>query len=153
MRDKLEALLTDQAFLAAYCGSEAERGVHVLYEDPELGFQVLAHINEQARKSPPHDHGDSWAIYGQATEFTDMIEWERADDGTNRTHADVKPAKSYRLQPGKAGIYDDGKIHSIDYPDRSKFIRVTGTNLDVIPRIKINPETGEIDQMDAQRAT
>ena len=44
-----------------------QRGLKVLYEDPELKFQVLAHINDKARVSPPHDHGASWAIYGQAT--------------------------------------------------------------------------------------
>jgi hypothetical protein len=41
-------------------------GRHTLYEDPELGFVVLSHVNAKAAKSPPHDHGASWAIYGQA---------------------------------------------------------------------------------------
>ncbi len=90
----------------------------MLYEDPELGFQILAHINDKARVSPPHDHGASWAIYGQATQYTDMIEWEREDDGADPKHAKLKPAKKYRLEPGHAGIYQDGKIHSIDYPDK-----------------------------------
>ena len=103
---------------------EAPRGLHVLYEDPELGFQVLAHINDKARVSPPHDHGNSWAIYGQATHYTDMTEWEREDDGRDPQHAKLKPVKKYRLMPGHAGIYQDGKIHSIDYPDHARFVRV-----------------------------
>ena len=89
----------------------------MLYEDPKLGFQILAHINDKARVSPPHDHGASWAIYGQATHYTDMIEWEREDDGTIPDKAKLKPVKKYRLMPGHAGIYQDGTIHSIDYPD------------------------------------
>ena len=64
------------------CGDEAPQALRVLYEDKELGFQVLAHINEKARVSPPHDHGASWAIYGQATQYTDMTEWERVDGGS-----------------------------------------------------------------------
>ena len=52
---------------------DVPRGLKVLYEDPDLGFQVLAHINDKASVSPPHDHGASWAIYGQATHYTDMI--------------------------------------------------------------------------------
>ena len=65
-----------------HCGESAPRGLKVLYEDPDLGFQILAHINDKARASPPHDHGASWAIYGQATHYTDMIEWEREDDAS-----------------------------------------------------------------------
>lgn len=153
VRDRLEALLADRAFVDAHCGPDAQQGVHVLYDDPALGFQVLAHINDKARRSPPHDHGESWAIYGQATEFTDMIEWDRTDDGSDPSHAELRPARRYRLEPGKAGIYDDGKIHSIDYPDRSRFVRVTGADLDRIPRIKIDPDSGRIDRMDPQQAT
>ena len=110
----------------------------MLYEDPELKFQVLAHINEKARMSPPHDHGASWAIYGQAKLWTDMIEWKREDDGTDPRHAKLTPAKKYRLNPGQAGIYQDGAIHSIDYPDGARFVRVTGTDLEQVPRLKFN---------------
>ena len=68
-------------------------------------------------------------------------------------HAKLKPAKKYRLTPGKAGIYQDGAIHSIDYPDYARFIRVTGTNLDKINRIKIDLKTGAVEQMYAQQAS
>ncbi len=147
VRKDLERLLANPEFVGSYCGDDAPRGMKVLYEDPKLGFQVLAHINDKARVSPPHDHGHSWAIYGQATKHTDMIEWEREDDGKDSKHAKLKPVKKYRLNPGQAGIYQDGKIHSIDYPDYARFIRVTGTDLDKIPRIKIDLKTGEVAQM------
>ena len=153
VRRKLEQLLANKAFVEAYCGEQVPRGLKVLYEDPDLGFQVLAHINDKARVSPPHDHGASWAIYGQASKYTDMIEWEREDDGRDPAHAKLKPAKKYRLNPGHAGIYEDGKIHSIDYPDRAVFVRVTGTNLDKINRIRIDMKTGEVHQMTPQQAT
>jgi len=153
VRANLERLLANEEFIDECCGDAVSCGLKVLYEDPTLGFQILAHINDKARVSPPHDHGASWAIYGQATEYTDMIEWEREDDGTDPKHAKLKPIKKYRLTPGKAGIYQDGTIHSIDYPDYARFIRVTGTNLDKIDRIKIDLETGAIEKMYAQRAT
>jgi hypothetical protein len=76
-----------------------------------------------------------------------MTEWQREDDGSDPTHAKLKAAKKYRLMPGHAGIYQDGDIHSIDYPDNARFIRVTGTDLDKIDRIKIDPTTGEIATM------
>ena len=147
VRVNLEKLLGNPEFIREYCSDDVPRGLKVLYEDAKLGFQVLAHINDKARVSPPHDHGDSWAIYGQATKYTDMIEWEREDDGSDPQHAKLKPVKKYRLTPGKAGIYQDGRIHSIDYPDYARFIRVTGTDLDKIPRIKIDLKSGAVEQM------
>jgi hypothetical protein len=153
VRLRLERLLAEPAFIRQYCSDEAPQGLRVLYEDNELGFQILAHINDKARVSPPHDHGRSWAIYGQATKYTEMIEWERVDDGNDATHAALRPSKKYRLEPGHAGIYQDGAIHSIDYPDKARFIRVTGTNLDRIDRVRFDLATGAIHQMTPQRAT
>jgi len=153
VRQNLERLLANPEFIEEYCGDKVPRGLKVLYEDDKLGFQVLAHINDKARISPPHDHGASWAIYGQATKYTDMTEWEREDDGKDPKRAKLKPVKKYRLTPGKAGIYQDGKIHSIDYPDYARFVRVTGTNLDKIDRIKIDLKTGVVEQMYVQQAT
>jgi predicted metal-dependent enzyme (double-stranded beta helix superfamily) len=153
VRAHLERLLNEPDFVKEYCADDIPRGLTVLHDDPELGFQVLAHLNDKARVSPPHDHGASWAIYGQATKYTEMTEWEREDDGSDPRHAKLKPAKKYRLNPGHAGIYQDGKIHSIDYPDRAAFVRVTGTNLDKINRIRIDLKTGEVEQMTPQQAT
>ena len=153
VRSNLERLLANPDFIKAYCDDDQPRGVKVLYEDPKLGFQVLAHINEKARVSPPHDHGASWAIYGQANKYTDMIEWAREDDSHNPNRAALKPAKSYRLNPGQAGIYQDGAIHSIDYPDSARFVRVTGTDLEKINRIKIDLSTGVVEQIQARQAS
>ena len=152
VRVRLERLLANPEFVQQYCGDQVPRGLKVLYEDPDLGFQVLAHINDKARVSPPHDHGASWAIYGQATHWTDMIEWDREDNGPDGK-AKLKPAKKYRLLPGHAGIYQDGKIHSIDYPDYARFIRVTGTNLDKIDRVRFDLASGKVHQMTPQQAT
>jgi predicted metal-dependent enzyme (double-stranded beta helix superfamily) len=146
----LERLLKNEDFVAEYCGDDQPTGIKVLYEDPTLGFQVLSHVMGKARVSPPHDHGKSWAIYGQAKQYTDMTEWQREDDGSDPNRAKLKPIKTYRLNPGQAGIYQDGAIHSIDYPDNARFVRVTGTDLDKIERIKIDLKTGEVATMRMQ---
>jgi hypothetical protein len=153
VRSRLERLLSNNEFVEEYCGEQVPRGLKVLYEDTELGFQVLAHINDKARTSPPHDHGESWAIYGQASHYTDMTEWEREDNGSDPAKAKLKPVKKYRLLPGHAGIYQDGKIHSIDYPDHARFVRVTGTNLDKIHRVSFDLASGKINRMAPQQAT
>jgi hypothetical protein len=153
VRASLERLLANRDFVETYCGEQVPRGLKVLYEDPALGFQILAHINDKARVSPPHDHGASWAIYGQATHYTDMIEWEREGGDADAGQAKLKPVKKYRLLPGHAGIYQDGTIHSIDYPDNARFVRVTGTNLDNIDRVRFDLATGKVHQMTPQQAT
>jgi predicted metal-dependent enzyme (double-stranded beta helix superfamily) len=153
IRVLLERLLKDKDFIAAHCSDRTPKGLHVLHDDGELGFQILAHINEKARASPPHDHGASWAIYGQASSYTEMTEFERVDDGADPGKAKLEATKKYRLNPGQAGIFQDGAIHSIDYPDGSRFVRVTGTNLDRIARASFDPKTGAVKQMAPQRAT
>jgi predicted metal-dependent enzyme (double-stranded beta helix superfamily) len=153
VRANLERLLQNRDFVETHCGDQVDRGLKVLYEDPDLKFQILAHVNDKARVSPPHDHGDSWAIYGQAKLWTDMTEWRREDNGKDPRHAKLTPAKKYRLNPGQAGIYQNGAIHSIDYPDKSRFVRVTGTDLDKIDRIRIDLATGEVHRMTPQQAT
>jgi hypothetical protein len=153
VRANLERLLGNADFIAKYCGDDQPRGVKVLYEDPKLGFQVLAHINTKAHASPPHDHGASWAIYGQATQYTDMTEWAREDDGKDPNRAKLKIAKQYRLTPGHAGIYQDGAIHSIDYPDNARFVRVTGTDLEKITRIRVDLKTGAVEQIYSKQAS
>lgn len=153
IRTLLERLLKDADFLAAHCSDRTPKGLYVLHDDAELGFQILAHLNEKARASPPHDHGASWAIYGQAASYTDMTEYRRIDDGADPGTAKLEVTKKYRLNPGQAGIFADGAIHSIDYPDGSLFVRVTGTNLDRIARVSFDPKTGAVKQMAAQRAT
>ena len=153
VRVRLEKLLSNADFVREHCGDDVPQGLKILYEDPKLGFQILAHINNKARAGEPHDHGASWAIYGQATKYTNMTEWVRVDDRRDPKRADLKQTKTYRLEAGHAGIFQDGAIHAIDYPDKSRFVRVTGTNLDNITRARFNLKTGEVHQMTPQMAT
>jgi predicted metal-dependent enzyme (double-stranded beta helix superfamily) len=141
VRQKLENLLLEDDFVAANCGPDATDGANLLYEDSELGFHILAHIMEKGHAGGVHDHGAAWAIYGQAVGYTDMTEWTRTDDGTTEGKATVEKDRSYRLERGQAGIFQDHKIHSIAYPDNARFIRVTGVDLQTIPRGRYNVET------------
>jgi predicted metal-dependent enzyme (double-stranded beta helix superfamily) len=144
VRGLLEKLLADRDFVAQHV-SAMPPGRHTLYEDAELGFVVLSHVNARGGKSPPHDHGASWAVYGQAAQYTDMTEWRRTDGGPNDQPgpATLEVARRYRLEPGRAGLYDVRDIHAIDYPDGARFVRVTGTDLECVPRLKFDLQRGE----------
>lgn len=143
VRVLLEKLLANPAFVDAAVGPAAPTGTRKLYEDKELGFVVLAHCNPKPHKSPPHDHGSSWAVYGQAVKHTDMSEYRRVDGGAGAGDARLEQIKTYRLEPGRAGVYDVGAIHAIDYPEGSRFVRVTGRDLDYVQRLKFDTTAGK----------
>jgi predicted metal-dependent enzyme (double-stranded beta helix superfamily) len=149
----LQRLIANEGFSEQTCGVDAPPGLHVLYADGPMGFQVLAHVNQKPRISPPHNHGNSWAVYGQVRGHTDMTEYRRVDDGSDAARAELEVIRKYRLEPGDVGIYVRGVIHSIDYPAGSRFIRITGTNLDRIQRQAFDLATGEIRQYALQQAT
>lgn len=144
VRQNLEKLLAVPDFIDAECGPGAEPGIRTIYQDAETGFNVLVHIYQTGKSGPPHDHGASWAIYGQVTEWTDMTIWTRKDDGAAEGLADLEKQNSFRIEPGKAGKFDVGDIHSIDFPDGSKFVRVTGTDLSAIQTNRFNAETKSV---------
>lgn len=144
IRTSLEQLLKNQTFVQAHCGPDAENGIHTLFRDPDKDFMVMAHINDQGRTSPPHDHGASWAIYGQATEFTDMTEYQRNDDGSEDGFADLEKTKKYRLEPGMAGMFGAHEIHSIHFPDTARFIRITGTDLGTLETLRYDLENKKV---------
>jgi hypothetical protein len=143
VRVLLEKLLANKSFVEAAVGPATPLGTRKLYEDKDLGFVVLAHCNAKPHKSPPHDHGASWAVYGQAVKHTDMSEYKRLDGGRGAGQAALEQVKSYRLEPGHAGVYDVGAIHAIDYPEGSRFVRVTGRDLDYVQRLKFDTAAGK----------
>ena len=142
VRQKLEQLLQDPDFCAEYVGPESKAGLEQIFEDPELGFCVLAYNMAAPRTSPPHDHGNSWAVYGQASGHTDMTIWS-ADEGG------IEPVRDFRLEPGQAGLFDVREIHSIQYDEGAKFVRVTGVDMNRENRRVWNPETGEVQEIES----
>ena len=142
IRSLIEKLLTNSGFIAERLGPHVAQGRHTLYEDPELKFCVLAHIDRSGRSSIPHDHGRSWAVYGQALGWSDMSLWKRKDGSSQAGPAELEKAGSFRLNPGQAGIFDIGTIHGVD---RSAgdccYVRVTGEDLEVVPRLKYDLDT------------
>lgn len=131
----LEDLLRDPQFVSsAVNDSTPER--QVLYEDPELGFCVLAHNYKGAKDSPPHDHGPSWAIYGQAKGETEMTDYELVAPAAEGKPGKARPVRSYKLTPGTAYVYNEGDLHSPRRRAPTQLIRIEGMNMDRIKRLK-----------------
>lgn len=143
-RAALEKLLKDEDFLRDHCGPERKAGIETVYRDEELGFNVLIHAYETGKSGPPHDHGDSWAIYGQAVGETIMSTWKRVDDGSAAGKAKLEKDQTYQLDPGMAGIFEPRDIHSIVITDNCRFVRVTGTDLGTIETLVYNTAEGTV---------
>ncbi len=141
---QLETLLVDPDFVARHFDPEKGQSAEVVYRDP-LGFNVLIH-HHRPQKNPgsPHNHGASWAIYGVARGFTDMTEWRRTDDGKTPGRAEIEKERTYRLTPGMAVPYRPRQIHNTYMPEGAWVVRVTGCDLDAIPRERFAPEKHEV---------
>ncbi len=114
-REKVRALVAQVLAEPAFVAESIPEGTperHVLYEDPELGFTILAHGYTGAKGSNPHDHGPSWAIYGQADGETIMTDWECLARPTEATPGKAKFIRDYVMKPGDAYLYDVGVLHS-----------------------------------------
>jgi predicted metal-dependent enzyme (double-stranded beta helix superfamily) len=131
----LEQALGDREFVAANI-SERTPERHVLYEDPELGFCILAHNYAAAKDSPPHDHGPSWAIYGQAKGETHMTDYERVAEPGEGTPGRARPLRTYKLVPGVAHVYNERDLHSPRRDGPTQLIRIEGMNMDRVKRAK-----------------
>jgi hypothetical protein len=143
----MERLVVDPQFVAEYFAEQQSLGLKRIFFDPELGFELMTYRFDKARASQPHDHGNSWAIYAQVREYTDMMEWERVDDGSNPAAATLKVKREYRLNPGHAGVYFARELHSTATPPGTRYLRITGTDLDVIERLRIDAATGRVEHV------
>ena len=131
----LQKALKDEDFVAqSFSGKLAER--NILYEDPEIGFCVIAHNYEGAKESAPHDHGPSWAIYGQARGETTMSDWDLLEPASTEKAGKVKKKREYKLKTGDAHVYNEGDLHSPSRAGPTRLIRIEGTNLEKVKRLK-----------------
>ena len=127
--------LKDPGFVAAQI-PEGTPERKVLYEDPELGFAILAHAYQGAKSSPPHDHGPSWAIYGQAKGETEMTDYALVAPAVEGKPGKARPVRTYKLTPGTAYVYNEGDLHSPLRRGPTQLIRIEGMNMDRIKRLR-----------------
>jgi hypothetical protein len=133
VRVLVEQALADPAFVATYIPPGVPER-HVLYEDSELGFTILAHGYIGAKGSKPHDHGPSWAIYGQASGETIMTDWECLARPTDGNPGKASHIRDYVMKPGDAYLYDVGVLHSPERKDDTRLLRIEGLNMAKVKR-------------------
>ncbi len=131
--------LTDEEFISQHLPDRkaGDDPREVLYEDPDLGFCICGHVYAGEAIGQPHDHGASWAIYGQAAGTTEMTDWQIVEPGSADKPSLVKPVKTYVIRPGDAHFYDVGDVHSPKRTAPTRLIRIEGKNLDAVTRSRI----------------
>lgn len=129
----LRQVLQDAEAVKSYLDPDTpERSV--LYEDPELGFCIVAHRYTGPKTSEPHDHAHSWAIYGQASGETQMHDYVLVEKAHGEKLGIVRRTDTYRLTPGVAHVYNEGDIHSPTRVEPTSLIRIEGTNMAHVTR-------------------
>jgi hypothetical protein len=129
----VQEVLKDQSFVDRYIPPDGPER-KLLYQDRELGFAILAHAYQGAKSSQPHDHGPSWAIYGQAAGQTIMTDWECLARPTDAIPGRARRVRDYTLTPGMAYLYEPGALHSPRREAATRLLRIEGTNLDRVKR-------------------
>jgi len=129
----VEEVLKDDAFVATHLSDDVPER-KILYEDPELGFCILGHVYHDSKGGNPHDHGPSWAIYGQARGETVMTDYEPVARPGEGKPGKARRIKDYRLKPGVAYLYNEGDLHSPRRDGPTRLIRIEGKNMEKVQR-------------------
>jgi len=134
VRALVQEVLKDDDFVTKYINDNTPDR-QVIYEDSELGFCICAHVNREAREANPHDHGSSWAIYGQVFGETEMSDWEILEPAVEGKPGQVRRARIYALKPGMAHLYNEGDVHSPKRLSTTGLIRIEGKNTQKMKRL------------------
>ena len=108
----------------------------LLYQDPDLGFCILAHNYPGPKAAPPHDHGPSWAIYAQVRGETKMCEYDLVQQATSDIPGKVAINKTYQMRPGDVYVYNEGGLHSPTRTEPTSLLRIEGTDMSKVMRLR-----------------
>ena len=134
VRQLVMKVLADPDFFTEQLNNLVTKERNVVYEDSNLGFCICVHVYDDAKEAAPHDHGPTWAIYGQADGETKMTDWRIVTPAANGAPAKIEQTRSYQLQPGDAHLYEIGDIHAPLRAGPTKLIRIEGRNTEHVTR-------------------
>lgn len=114
----LASLLEDPALKAA-CAKwpnlndwANERIANLLfYEDPTYGFVLNALVKNPGDKTPVHDHGHTWTLYGVLTGGETVIRYRRAEGGQS-DQALLAAIAQREVAPGYIDVVSPFEIHA-----------------------------------------
>ena len=120
-RDHLERLLRaapSEPWLAALRRDRPAN--EELYRDPDHGFVLLAHAEDEGLYRPPHDHGRGWVIYAMLEGEIEMGTYARIEDPQGGVR--LVKRDSTLVRAGQVQIYLPGDIHDTRCMTRSALL-------------------------------
>lgn len=109
-RARLEALVRADPAEGWLASLLAERPAsRELYRDPDHGFILLAHNENEGLYRPPHDHGRAWVVYCVHSGELEIRTYARASDPSGEVR--LVQRDSSVLGPGEARAYLPGDVH------------------------------------------
>ena len=142
-REKVRALVADAlkvpGFAAEHLDDPDAPERKVIYEDPDLKFCICAHVYTGPKEGNPHDHGPTWAIYGQAAGTTKMTDWDVVTPPDGEEPGTVRQTRAYQLVPGDAHLYEAGAVHAPLRDGPTKLIRIEGVDTTTVNRTPLTP--------------
>lgn len=130
----VEKALKDAAFVEAHLGKDDLPERTVIYQDKDLGFCICAHNYKGEKQGNPHDHGPTWAIYGQAVGETSMTDWKIVKQPSGDAPGEVEKTDTYVMKPGDAKLYPVGAVHAPYRDGPTKLIRIEGVDTMTVKR-------------------
>ncbi len=80
-----------------------------LYRDPEHGFILLAHVEQQDCYHPPHNHGNGWVCYAIQSGVMEMSTYSAVNGENEQTNLITRGAS--QINVGECSTYLPGDIH------------------------------------------
>jgi predicted metal-dependent enzyme (double-stranded beta helix superfamily) len=69
-------------------------------------------VRVPGRTGSVHDHADCWVLYGLVDGTESLERWDRLDDGSDPTYADIKLASVTTGSQGKVDLVPPRNIHA-----------------------------------------
>ena len=80
-----------------------------LHREPDNGFMLLAHNENEGLFRPPHDHGRAWVVYGVQSGELELRTYARVQAGGAEDRLVLRDTSL--LRAGEAKAYLPGDIH------------------------------------------
>ena len=146
----MQELLKTPGWLEEQIDLPAEGGFgrHVLHQDeefghPEGGFLLMCGIQRPGQDNLPHDHGNTWVVYGIYQGEIEQTKWRWSYPEADRTSPEIKPLETWVQEPGEVAFFLPGEIHNTRCvaDDRAVVVRLEGQKLAGMLRHRYDPKT------------
>jgi len=107
----LRRLLANPDCLAPFGALPAAGHNWLLHAEPDNGFTVAALVKAPHQRTPVHDHGPSWTLYGVLAGHEVITRYERLDDGSDPARAALRPSRIIAGRPGEVDVVRPWEPH------------------------------------------